>query len=258
MRHPQLLVWFLLAAGVYVLAHCTSDRRDYYRGYTYTESYTGLQPVRSIPDQLGPVPTTPLTPTELLDQVHLHQDFIAKGTFGRRYNRPMDVRYITIHATENPTGDAHQHAIALKRGALRATKRKGGNRIGFLTWHFTVQQDLAYQHLPTNEQGEHADFDGPGNNYSIGIEMCENYGNSIPDTVDNAAKLAAYLMYEHHLTVDKVVPHYHWRRIGVSPEHKNCPHFLLEDGRPGKTWDWFLNRVQSYYVRITPGPAPKI
>ena len=32
--------------------------------------------------------------------------------------------------------------------------------------------------MPTNEQGEHADFDGPGNRYSIGIEMCENRGNN--------------------------------------------------------------------------------
>ena len=58
--------------------------------------------------------------------------------------------------------------LALKRGALRATKRKGGNRIGFLTWHFTVQDDIAIQHLPCREQGEHADFDGVGNNYKIG------------------------------------------------------------------------------------------
>ncbi len=195
----------------------------------------------------------------MLEEVDLKQDMIRSGTFGRRYFRPMIVKYITIHATENPTGDAYQHALALKRGALRAPKRKGGNRIGFLTWHFTVQDDVALQHLPTNEQGEHADFDGPGNNYSIGIEMCEHHGNSIPMTMDRTAKLAAYLMWEHHVPIENVVPHYHWRRIGVSPEHKPCPHFLMDDGKPGPTWRWFQDRVAAEYSRIIPGgPVPRI
>ena len=209
--------------------------------------------------QLGPVPVErKVTPEQLLSEVHLIQDMIPRGTYGRGKLRPMSVRYITIHATENPTGDAWHHALALKRGALRAHKRPGGNRIGFLTWHFTIEDRDAYQHLPTNEQGEHADFDGPGNNYSIAIEMCEHRGNDVVKTIDNAAKLAAFLMYEHHLSVDNVVPHYHWRRIGVSPEHKDCPHVLLENGRPAATWRWFQNRVQAHYSRIVPGPVPRI
>jgi N-acetylmuramoyl-L-alanine amidase len=207
---------------------------------------------------LGPVPETKITPVEMLKEINLQQDMIAKGTAGRRYFRPMQPAYITIHATENPTGNAYQHALALKRGALTAPRRPGGNRIGFLTWHFTVQDNTAIQHLPTNEQGEHADFDGPGNNFSIGMEMCEHHGNNLPKTIDNEAKLAAYLMYEHHIPLSHVVPHYHWRRIGVTPEHKNCPHFLLEDGRPGATWNWFLNRVQAQYNRLTPGQTPRI
>lgn len=207
---------------------------------------------------LGMVPTTQVTPVQLLQEINLKQDMIPKGTVGRRYFRPMNVKYVTIHATENPTGNAYQHALALKRGSLRAPKRVGGNRIGFLTWHFTVQDNTAIQHLPTNEQGEHADFDGPGNNYSIGMEMCEHHGNNLSKTIDNAAKLAAYLMYEHHLSINNVVPHYHWRRIGVSPEHKNCPHFLLENGRPGATWNWFLARVEGHYKRIIPGQTPRI
>ena len=199
-----------------------------------------------------------VTPEQLLDEVGLRQDMIPRGKFGRRYFRPMNVRYITIHATENPTGDAYQLALALKRGALTAHKRKGGNRIGFLTWHFTVQDNAAVQHLPTNEQGEHADFDGPGNNYSVGIEMCEHHGNSIPLTLDRTAKLAAFLMWEHHVSIDNVVPHYHWRRIGVNPEHKPCPHFLMDNGRPGPTWNWFVSRVAAQYSRIVPGPGPRI
>ncbi len=215
------------------------------------------------PDPLPPPPSPAggagVTPIQMLQQeVNLVPRLIAKGTYGRKYHRSMNPRYITIHATENYSGDAFAHASALRNGKLRAHKRPGGNRIGFLTWHFTVQENLAVQHLPTNEQGEHADFDGPGNNYSIGIEMCEHRGNSISATMDRTAKLAAYLMYQHNIPLRNVVPHYHWPRRGASPAHKNCPHFLLENGRPGRKWAGFLSRVQSHYNRLVPGPCPRI
>jgi N-acetylmuramoyl-L-alanine amidase len=200
-----------------------------------------------------------VTPLQLLQQeVRLQPRLIPRGTYGRKYNRPMSPRYITIHATENPTGDAFAHAQALRNGKLRATRRPGGNRIGFLTWHFTVQDNLAIQHLPTNEQGEHADFDGPGNNYSVGIEMCEHRGNNLSATIERTAKLAAYLMYQHNIPLRNVVPHYHWPRRGASPPNKNCPHFLLDNGRPGRKWAWFLSRVQANYSRLVSGPCPRI
>ncbi|MFN7342022.1 MAG: N-acetylmuramoyl-L-alanine amidase family protein, partial [bacterium] len=109
----------------------------------------------------------------------------------------MNPRYITIHSTQNYSAGAEQHSLALKRGALRAPKRPGGNRIGYLIWHFTVDQRMAIQHMPTSEQGEHADFDGPGNRYSIGIEMCEERGSNKQATVDRTAKLTAILMKKH-------------------------------------------------------------
>jgi len=36
--------------------------------------------------------------------------------------------------------------------------------------------------------------------------------------------------------------------------HKDCPHFLLNNGKPGATWRWFQSRVQAHYSRIVPGP----
>jgi len=209
--------------------------------------------------RLGPVPVEQkVPPVAMLREVNLKQDMITKGTAGRRTFRKMNPRYITIHSTQNYTGNAYNHALALKRGALRATKRKGGNRIGFLTWHFTVQDDVAIQHLPTNEQGEHADFDGPGNNFSVGIEMCEHSGNDLARTIDKTARLTAFLMLEHGIPLRNVVPHYHWPRRGANPPNKDCPHFLLENGKPGRTWNWFLSRVQAHYTRLTPGTVPRI
>jgi N-acetylmuramoyl-L-alanine amidase len=206
-------------------------------------------------DRLGSV-----TPEELLREVNLQVNLIPAGTHGRKVYRPMEPRYITIHSTQNYSGNAYKHAQALNNGALRATRRPGGNRIGYLTWHFTAQDDVALQHLPCHEQGEHADFDGPGNNYSIGIEMCEHRGNDIGLTIDKTARLAAYMMYTNKIPLSHVVPHYHWPRISpyIKQPHKNCPHFLMDAGRPRGTWQWFLRRVNLHYNRITSGPAPSL
>ena len=183
----------------------------------------------------------------LRQQVNLKVDMVPRGTHGRRVVRPMTPRYITIHSTQNYSADAERHSLALKRGALRAPKRKGGNRIGYLIWHFTVDDRVAIQHMPTNEQGEHADFDGPGNRYSIGIEMCEHRGSDLNRTIDRTAKLTAMLMHQHGIPLSRVVPHYHWPRKGTRQLHKNCPHFLMDNGRPGRKWRAFLGRVDHYY-----------
>jgi N-acetylmuramoyl-L-alanine amidase len=188
--------------------------------------------------------------SQVYRELNIKQIYIPKGRYGRWMHRPMRPRYITIHSTQNYTGDAYAHSRALNRGALRARKRKGGNRIGFLTWHFTVQEDVCIQHLPTNEQGEHADFDGPGNNYSIAIEMCEHRGNSREATVARTAKLTALLMRRHGIPLQNVVPHYHWPRRGYNPQNKNCPIFLMDNGKPGRKWQGFLRRVSHYRKQI--------
>lgn len=193
---------------------------------------------------MGPVPETAISPVQAAKYVKVKSDYIPRGRFGRRNSRPMQARYITVHSTQNYTGDAYDHAKALKRGALR------GGTIGYLSWHFTVQENVAIQHIPTSERGEHADFDGPGNRYSIGIEMCEHKGNNQAKTLDRTAQLAASLMYHHKIPLGNVVPHYHWPRKGYSTPHKNCPHFLLDNGKPGATWNWFKSRVKRHYDRI--------
>ena len=154
-----------------------------------------------------------VTPAQLYREIGVHVDLLPKGKVGRK-GWAMNPRYITIHSTQNysAAANAFQHSLALKRGALKARKRPGGNRTGYLTWHFTVQENAAVQHLPTREQGEHADFDGPGNNYSIGIEMCENRGNDLAWTVDRTARLAAYLMYVH-----RIPPQQHRAALSLAP-----------------------------------------
>lgn len=209
---------------------------------------TGCAPVP--PTRPSSSSANKISSSTMMRDVRLKVDMVSRGMHGRRVVRPMNPRYITIHSTQNYSAGAEKHSLALKRGALRAPKRPGGNRIGYLIWHFTVDQGMAIQHMPTSEQGEHADFDGPGNRYSIGIEMCEERGSNKQATVDRTAKLTAILMKKHGIPLRNVVPHYHWPRRGSSPLHKNCPHFLMDNGKPGRKWRGFQSRVNYYYQRL--------
>lgn len=186
----------------------------------------------------------------MMREINLKVDMVARGTHGRKVVRPMTPRYITIHSTQNYTADAARHSLALKRGALRSPKRPGGNRIGYLIWHYTTDDRVAIQHMPVNEQGEHADFNGPGNRTSIGIEMCEHRGSNRAATLERTARLSAILMKRHNIPLRNVVPHYHWPRKGRNPPNKNCPHFLMDNGRPGAKWRAFIARVNHHYQRL--------
>jgi len=183
-----------------------------------------------------------------LNGVKITKLLIPKGRHGRWRTKRMNPRYITIHSTQNysRTGDAYGHAKFLYTGALKGRK----NSLGYLTWHLSVDDHSAYQSLPFNEQGQHADYEGRGNRQSIGIEMCENKGNSRSKTLRRTAKIAAGLMNKYNIPLKNVVPHQHWRRVrhadGRDLGHKNCPHFLMTNGKPGPKWQAFLKMVKSY------------
>lgn len=207
-------------------------------------------PVR-VPTSSGSSASSGKVPmSRIYREVNLKNDMVPRGRHGRKVFRPMRPQYITIHSTQNYSADAWKHSQALKNGALRSPKTRYGNRIGYLIWHFTVDDKVAIQHMPTNEQGEHADFGGPGNRLSIGIEMCEQRGSDRRATIERTARLTAILMKKNGIPLRNVVPHYHWPRRGKNPPNKNCPHFLLDNGRPGAKWRWFLSRVNDYYQRM--------
>ena len=126
------------------------------------------------------VPVVKRSPRQLLAECNVRPMFMPRSSPLRQRSSRMKPRFITMHNTENPSADAMQHARALNNGALRCN------------WHYTVDPYVAMQHIPLNETGRHADRGGPGDMYSIGIEMCEKRGQSIVKTFDRAAKLAAY------------------------------------------------------------------
>jgi len=226
---------------------------DVYRARVDTAAQARSTPVNLVSTSVSSTPAGSGGGTSLstlMRQVNLKTDMVPRGTHGRKVVRPMKPRYITIHSTQNYTADAERHSLALKRGALRSPKTKTGNRIGYLIWHFTVDDRVAIQHMPTTEQGEHADFNGPGNRLSIAIEMCEHRGSSRAATLERTAKLTAVLMKRNNIPLQNVVPHYHWPRAGRKPPNKNCPHFLMDKGKPGAKWRGFLSRVNYYHRRL--------
>jgi hypothetical protein len=162
--------------------------------------------------------------------VSIVEDFIPPG----RRNRPghaLTPKYITIHDTANTRAgaDALAHASYLK-----------GNTAANIpvSWHFTVDDKVSYQHLPLNENGWHAGDGrgGVGNRQSIGIEICENQDGNRARAEANAAWLTAKLLTDFRLGIDAVRQHHDW--VG-----KNCPRVLR--GR-GNGWSGFLSAVQSH------------
>ena len=73
---------------------------------------------------LTPQPSATGDSVALFRSLHVDQDMVKAGKAGRWAKRPMRPTYITIHSTENYSraADAHQHAKALKNGALRGRK----------------------------------------------------------------------------------------------------------------------------------------
>ena len=76
------------------------------------------------------VPPVPRTMSQMSREVHISRDFMSPRSRARRASHSMHPRFITIHSTANPTGDAAAHARALKRGAM-------GPCTGILRWTST-------------------------------------------------------------------------------------------------------------------------
>src|SRR6478672_4408357 len=103
----------------------------------------------------------------------IRQTLLPANVHGRLVNRTMRPQYITIHSTANMNGTAAQHASLLSRKGLRSKNNPRFGRSGWVTWHYTVDDKEAVQHLLATEQGDHADYGGVGDRDSIGIEICE-------------------------------------------------------------------------------------
>lgn len=180
-----------------------------------------------------PPVTTPATPEEPVEQEKpmatpqrldysslpfpVEVKFIPVGQTNQRTGIPMTPQWTTWHDTGNPgvgaRSDMH-HAWMLNgcRGANGQPTKT--------SWHFTVDDKKAIQHIPLNEVAWHAgDGSGPGNYTSIAIEECVNSDRNAAKTRENAARLHALLIRELGLKggkIDALTQHNKW-------SGKNCP-----------------------------------
>lgn len=180
---------------------------------------------------------TPMSVSELKKKVGFVSLPLASGSnLRQKWGNKMNPRYITIHSTQNRSAGSIQHAQAM-----------ANNRIPHV-WHLTIDQNMTAQHIPFTETGRHADSGRTGDQFSIGIEMCEKSDHYEVATLARTARVCAYLMYKYDIPLRNVVPHYYWTR-------KNCPIILMDSGRPGFKWSWFISRVDYYYRCINGGQS---
>lgn len=162
--------------------------------------------------------------------------FIPEG----RKNRPGKIMlpiYITVHDTANPGATAANHADYLLSDAAAAKP---------VSWHFTVDNQAIFQHLPINETAYHAgDGNGPGNTQSIGIEICEFVQGDIKALEQrHQAELNAIRLIVHLI---KTVPSLN-NNLQCIKQHnffspgQNCPRVL----RQGNRWKDFLKLINVF------------
>ena len=89
-------------------------------GCTTTEQHLNSQKNAS---QSGLQKNALVTPKEMFNEIKVVKRYIPRGRHGRKQIRPMKPKYITVHSTQNYSGDAWDHARALQsvtQGAKKA------------------------------------------------------------------------------------------------------------------------------------------
>jgi N-acetylmuramoyl-L-alanine amidase len=185
--------------------------------------------------------------------VRVNSSILPPNIHGRLVKRTMRPSYITIHSTSNRGATAYNHAQLLQRKGMRSRNNPRFGRSGWITWHYTVDDRGAYQHLLPTEQGDHADYGGTGDRSSIGIEICE-FRNKAQQAkaIDNAARLTASLADQYGISSSRIVTHHHWPRWDYR-HGKPCPRILLDRDRhapggwrEGARWNDFVRLVDRY------------
>ena len=160
---------------------------------------------------------------------------------------------ITIHNTDwinvnSATTPAEQYSRACINGNLNSVRV-----------HYYVDNTCVWWNPPDEWQSWHAaDGNGNGNTATISIEciMRNSYDTESLKSMDNCARLTAYLCVKHNLTTDDVYTHTYWLHMrdkdSVSKcgdkdkicttrhNYKTCPTFIIPQ------WDNFLTLVNKY------------
>lgn len=157
------------------------------------------------------------------------QEFISEGRHNRPGNKIVPTS-VTIHNTDNPNSGAgaKAHSAFVRNTGFYLLKGKKH----WVSWHFTVDDTFAIQHVPTNEVAYHAG--SAANGSSIAVEICMNADGDEATANNNAAALVATILKTHGLTVSDIKKHKDWTG-------KNCPSRLMT----AMKWKAFIARVTS-------------
>lgn len=154
------------------------------------------------------------------------------------------VEYVTVHNTDDireaaGTNDAEQYARATFNGNM-----------GDVTVHYYIDETGCWHIVPNNEVAYHAadGYDGPGNNTTLAIEIVMDGSGSASDkgAEDRGAKLAAILLYQNGLGIERLTTHNRWY------SKKYCPAFILPH------WNEFKAKVQKYLNEIKEFESAKV
>lgn len=203
----------------------------------------------NLPNQTDPLVTTdgtteePVATPQTIDFSSLPFPvrivFIPIAQTNQRPGLAMEPKSTTYHDTGNPSVNARcqSHVNWMADGC-----RDAQGNITQTSWHMTVDDKEAVQHLPFNEIAWHAGdgYNGPGNRTSIAIEECVNSDRDVAKTRRNAQLLHAHLRKE--LGLSETKPHKAW-------SGKNCPENLRNAG----LWDETAKAIDSL-VTTTPKP----
>ena len=134
--------------------------------------------------------------------------------------------FIVIHDTGNYIDDDEGNSHYFNEGDRQSSA------------HYFVDEDSITQIVEDSQASWHCGDGnmkyGIGNHNSIGIEMCNDFGIILDETLKNTLDLVRFLMNKYNIPIDKVVRHYDASR-------KVCPHNLSSNN--WEAWAMFKSRL---------------
>lgn len=194
------------------------------------------------------------------NNVPINQYFITEHNVNKiamPSKRSKKLLGITIHNTDwinvnSATTPAEQYTRACINGNLNSVRV-----------HYYVDNTCAWWNLPDEWQGWHAaDGSGNGNTATISIEciMRNSYDAESLKSMDNCARLTAWLLKKYNFTTNDVYTHTYWlhmrdkdtiSKTGTKDEictarhpYKLCPLYIVPQ------WDEFLALVNKYLKEL--------
>lgn len=190
--------------------------------------------------------------TETLNGVKVNEYLLTKHN-PNKIDMPtttMSPIGVTIHNTgwisvASGTTPAEQYTRATVNGNMNSVRV-----------HYYIDDTCAWQNLPLNRSGWHAaDGNGNGNRKTIAIEciMANSTDTKSLTSMDNCARLTAYLLFQNNWTIEKnLFTHTYWLHIrdghtGTKDQlctkkhsYKTCPQYIIP------IWENFKTLVQKY------------